>query len=134
MTVLLDTHAVIWLATDNTSLGKRSRALADEALAESQLAVASISFWEIAMLVAKGRLQALIPPTDLRVRLLDAGITEIPLSGDIALLAVSLDGLHGDPADRFIAASAIMHRAMLITADANLLAWKNALKRHDATK
>lgn len=134
MTVLLDTHAAIWLATDSASLGKRSRALASEALAADRLAVASISFWEIAMLIEKGRLQALMPPADLRARLLDTGVNELVLTGEIALLAAGLDGLHGDPADRLIAASAIVHQATLVTADERLLGWKHRLKRRDAAK
>ena len=134
MTVLLDTHAAIWLATDDASLGKRSRALAKEALAGSRLAVASISFWEIAMLIAKGRLQALMPPGDLRARLLDTGVAELPLTGEIALLAANLEELPGDPADRFIAASAIVHKAILVTADERLLDWKHVLKRQNAAK
>ncbi len=134
MTVLLDTHAAIWLATDNASLGKRSRALAKEALAASRLTVASISFWEIAMLIAKGRLQALMPPGDLRARLLDTGVAELPLTGEIALLAANLEELPGDPADRFIAASAIVHKATLVTADERLLDWKHVLKRQNAAK
>jgi PIN domain nuclease of toxin-antitoxin system len=39
------------------------------------------------------------------------------VTGEIALLSATLD-LHGDPADRFIAATAITHRATLLTADA----------------
>jgi PIN domain nuclease of toxin-antitoxin system len=86
------------------------------------------------MLVAKGRLQALMPPADLRARLLDTGVNELVLTGEIALLAAGLDGLHGDPADRFIAASAIVHQATLVTADERLLDWKHHLKRQDAAK
>jgi hypothetical protein len=41
--------------------------------------------------------------------------------GDAALLAVDLKNLHGDPADRFIVSTAIMHDAILVTADARLL-------------
>jgi PIN domain nuclease of toxin-antitoxin system len=134
VTVLLDTHAAIWLATDDHSLGRRSRALASQALVADRLAVASISFWEIAMLLAKGRLQALMPPADLRARLLDTGINELPLTGEIALLAAGLETLPGDPADRFIAATAIVHQATLVTADERLLEWKHALKRQDAAK
>ena len=133
MSVLLDTHAAIWLATENNSLGKRSRALLDTAAQEGQLAICAISFWEIAMLIAKGRLQSLQAIEELRTLLLQSGITEIPLTGDIALLSASLD-LHGDPADRFIAASAIVHRATLVTADERLLKWKHALKRQNAHK
>ena len=134
VTVLLDTHAAIWLATDSASLGKRSRTLATEALVADRLGVASISFWEIAMLIAKGRLQALMPPADLRARLLDTGVNELPLTGEIALLAAGLDELHGDPADRFIAATAIVHQGVLLTADQRLLGWKHRLKRQDASK
>jgi len=133
MSILLDTHAAIWLATDDSSLGKRSRGLIDTATQEGELAICAISFWEIAMLVAKGRLQCLLPVEELRNLLLQSGIVEIPLTGDVALLSASLD-LHGDPADRFIAASGIVHRATLITADDRLLKWKNALKRQNAHK
>lgn len=70
--------------------------------------------------------------TDLRELLLGAGIREFPVNGDIAILAVGLSGLHGDPADRFIAASAIRHDATLVTADTRLLAWEHALRRQDA--
>lgn len=129
--LLLDTHAAIWFATEDKSLGKRSRALAGEALNEGRLAVSSISFWEIALLVAKGRLQAITSPPELRALLLDTGVAELALTGDIALLSAGLD-LHGDPADRFIAATAITHRATLVTADQRLLRWKHALPRHNA--
>lgn len=83
--------------------------------------------------MAKGRLQALTPPSELRSLLMDAGVTEFALTGDIALLSATLD-LHGDPADRFIAATAIAHRATLATADERLLKWKHAMKRQDARK
>jgi PIN domain nuclease of toxin-antitoxin system len=50
------------------------------------------------------------------------------------MLAGSLEGLHGDPADRFIVATAIVHDATLMTADAILLKWRNGLRRQDADK
>ena len=55
--IVLDTHAVIWLTTDR-GLGRHSQRIADKALSEDRLAISSISFWELAMLVAKGRLRA----------------------------------------------------------------------------
>jgi PIN domain nuclease of toxin-antitoxin system len=64
--------------------------------------------------------------------LLDTGVVELALTGDIALLAVELKNLHGDPADRFIVATALMHDATLITADARLLRWRGKVKRHNA--
>ena len=49
----------------------------------------------------------------------------------IALQAVELDAFHADPADRFIAASAIWHRATLLTADQAILNWPGSLQRLD---
>jgi PIN domain nuclease of toxin-antitoxin system len=65
-------------------------------------------------------------------RLLGSGLRELPVTGDIAILAAELSGLNGDPADRIIAATAIVHDATLITSDANLLRWRHSLKRQDA--
>jgi PIN domain nuclease of toxin-antitoxin system len=129
--ILLDTHAAIWLTTDQ-GLGKQSRRMADKALSDDSLAISVISFWELAMLVAKGRLRALKSPGEQRAKMLAAGIRELPLTGDIAVLAGEFDNLHGDPADRIIVATAIANNATLMTADANLLQWPNPLRRQDA--
>ena len=131
--LLLDTHAAIWFATEDESLGRRSRDLAVAALKDGRLSISAVSFWEIALLVLKGRLRAVTPPSELRPLLLDTGVVELALTGDIALLSAALD-LHGDPADRFIAATAIAHRGTLATADKRLLKWKHPLKRQDARR
>jgi PIN domain nuclease of toxin-antitoxin system len=131
--ILLDTHAAIWLAIDE-GLGAQSQKLADQAQADDGLAVAAISFWELAMLIAKRRLRAVKSASELRTKLLGADIRELPLTGDIAILAGELDALHGDPADRMIVATAIAHDATLMTADENLLKWQHRLKRQDASE
>jgi PIN domain nuclease of toxin-antitoxin system len=64
--------------------------------------------------------------------MLSEGATELPLTGEIAILAGELEGLHADPADRFIAATAIAHDAMLVTADDRLLKWRHSMRRHNA--
>jgi PIN domain nuclease of toxin-antitoxin system len=131
--ILLDTHAAIWFTTDS-GLGRRSQTIADEALANDRLAVSAISFWEVSMLVAKRRLRSLDSATQLRKQVLDAGINEVPLTGDVAIVAGNLEGLHGDPADRFVVATAIVHGATLVTADERLLEWRNKLRRQNAEK
>jgi PIN domain nuclease of toxin-antitoxin system len=131
--ILLDTHAAIWLATDQ-GIGKQSQRMIDKALADDCLAISAISFWELAMLVAKRRLRALKSPGEQRSKMLAAGIRELPLTGDIGILAAELENPHGDPADRIIAATAIAHDATLMTADANLLRWRHRLKCQDAEK
>lgn len=132
--ILLDTHAAIWFVTAHPALGGQSEALARQALAEDSLAVSAISFWEIALLTAKGRLNSAETPGEQRSRILSGGIVELPLTGDIALISVRLQNLHGDPADRFIAATAIAHEATLMTADRRLLNWRHKLKRQNASR
>jgi PIN domain nuclease of toxin-antitoxin system len=130
--ILLDTQAAIWSITNNTALGKRSRAIVSQSLTDGLLAISAVSFWEMAILIAKRRLRALRSASEQRDKILAAGIQEIPLTGDIALLAVELENLHNDPADRFIVATAIIHDATLLTADTALLEWPSKLRRHDA--
>jgi PIN domain nuclease of toxin-antitoxin system len=106
--------------------------MAEAELNEDGLAVSAISFWEMSLLIAKGRLRSLKDPPELRARMLSTGIRELPLTGDIALLAVELSGLPADPADRFIVATAIAHEAILMTADETLLSWRSKLRRQNA--
>jgi PIN domain nuclease of toxin-antitoxin system len=129
--ILLDTHAAVWYAVDKR-LGRRSQKLADRALADNLLAVSAFSFWELGMLIAKGRLRALKSAGEFRAKMLGVGINELSLTGEIAVSAADLDSLHGDPADRIIAATAIAHDATLMTADENLLHWRHRLKRQNA--
>lgn len=129
--ILLDTHVAVWLIA-GTELGKRSMALVKRAQSEDQLAISAISFWEIAMLVAKRRLRSLRSAAEQRSKILGVGVLEVPLSGEICILAGEIENLHADPADRLIAASAIALDATLLTADDKLLRWRHALRRQNA--
>jgi PIN domain nuclease of toxin-antitoxin system len=131
--ILLDTHAAVWVAIGDR-LGRKSRRIAERALAADQLVISAFSFWELAMLIGKGRLRLLKSASEARTRLVGSGIREIALTGEIAILAAELTGLNGDPADRIIAATAIANDATLVTADENLLRWRHRLKRQDANE
>jgi PIN domain nuclease of toxin-antitoxin system len=132
--ILLDTHALVWLLTENSSLGRRAKLAADKALAEGELAVSAISFWEIGLLVHRGRMSARSSPAAQRTMILEAGALELSLTGEIAIRAAELEGLPADPADRFIAATALAHNATLMTADEGILGWRHTLRRQDASK
>ena len=132
--LLLDTHALIWVVEGSERLGRRVSRLADDALAGDGLGVASISFWEIAMLVNRGRITVDPSVDQWRLRVLGLGVQEIPLTGDIAIAAVGLADLHGDPADRFIVATGVATGATLVTADDRILGWPGTLKRQDARR
>jgi PIN domain nuclease of toxin-antitoxin system len=130
--ILFDTHSALWFVTDNGLLGKRSQLIADQALEANELAVSAISFWEIALLIAKRRIRSLDSASETRALILRAGINELAVTGEIGILAGEIGNLHGDPADRFIAATAISHDATLITSDERLLSWRHPLRRQNA--
>jgi len=60
------------------------------------------------MLAQRNRLEISLPTDVWRRRLLDMGLMEISITGDIGITAAELRGFHGDLADRFIAATAIL--------------------------
>ena len=132
--ILLDTQALVWMNQNDAALGKAARRLIQTAWDAQDLAVCAISFWECEMLHVAKRVRLLQSPIAWRAQLLAAGLIEIPVDGEIAMLSVHLDLPHKDPADHFIAATAIAKGAALLTADTKLLKWKHTLRRHDATR
>jgi len=126
--LLLDTHILIWLAEGHPKLPVKSRRYIDRIAARHGLAVSAISFWEASMLGLKGRIALTRPITDWRNGVLATpGIIEIAVSGDIGIEAVNLPaGLHDDPADRFLVATARLHSFALATRDLRLLEYANA--------
>ena len=131
--ILLDTHALIWLLLDDPRLGRQTRQIIASAWADNQAAVSAISFWEIAMLCAKGRLELLVNAKTWRAGLLREGLIEIAVDGGTALRAGFLRDLHGDPADRIIVATALTGHP-LVTADRRILDWPGRLRRLNATE
>lgn len=119
---------------DDAALGKGARRLVQTAWDAQDLAVSAISFWECEMLHVAKRVRLLQSPIAWRAQLLAAGLIEIPVDGEIAMLSVHLDLPHKHPAGRFIAATAIARGAALMTADTKLLKWKHTLRRHDASR
>jgi PIN domain nuclease of toxin-antitoxin system len=130
--ILLDTHVALWLMLDSKALGKQSRRIARQAAAANELAISAMSFWEIALLIAKDRLELRGEASQLRKDLSTSGVVELSVTGDIAIGAVELANLHADPADRFIAATAVAHDALLMTADSRLLRWRHSVRRQNA--
>jgi len=130
--ILLDTHALVWLSEGNSKLGKESLILIDKALKENELFVSAISFWEVAMLIEKGRLTMDSSVSEWRSNLMKHGLQEIPLKGDAAIESAQLIDFHGDPADRMIVATAIKSTMNLCTADQKILDWNHEILRINA--
>ena len=132
MIVLMDTHVLVWLTGRDQRLGYEARELVDIAADTDSVLISAFSFWEVEMLIQRGRLQMSQSAAGWRQRVLDLGVREIPLSGDIAILATELEDFPRDAADRIIASTAMMHAATLITADSKILVWQGELARHNA--
>ncbi len=130
--IVLDTNAIVWVAVKDKRLGRKARVLIEKTWTLGTLAVPAVAFWEVGLLEARKRIRLPVPVRQWRQSLLDAGLIELPLDGAVALRALDLSGLPDDPADRFIAATALVHGAALMTADEKILDWRHALERHDA--
>jgi PIN domain nuclease of toxin-antitoxin system len=113
--ILLDTHVLIWWVEG----GGRLSARAGKAIAESAPALLSpISFWELAALVERGRVEVDRDLGRWSRDLLGGGGVEIAeLTASTAIAAALLPGFHGDPADRFIYATAAELGVALVTKD-----------------
>ena len=125
---LLDTHVLLWLRSGSQRVGTRTRWEVNRALQANEGAVSAISFWEVGLLREKRRIELDFEIDEWRRLLLREGLVEIPVDGQIAARAASLSGFHRDPADRLIAATAIVGRHRLVTADERILAWPGGLQ------
>jgi PIN domain nuclease of toxin-antitoxin system len=116
-TVLLDTHVVHWWSAEPDRVSDA----ATQALSEAdELAVAAISWFELAWLARHERIAVTIPARSW-LEQLSAEVRTIGITPAIADTAVSLpSSFPGDPADRLIYATAIEHGWRLITKDKKL--------------
>lgn len=122
--ILLDTHAWLWWLSDPNRLSPTARRTIDDASAKGGVAVSTISTWETAMLVRKGRLELRLPVRDLASACKQLPFFRfVPIDAEIAIASVELDGLHPDPADRLILATARHEGLDLVSRDERLQAW-----------
>ena len=131
--ILADTHVLVWQEQGEQKMGPQTRRTLERALREGDLAVSAISFWEVGMRVQKGQLDFRLDLNAWRRDLLRQGVVEIPIDGEIAVRAVLLPCLHGDPADRIIVATALDGHT-LVTGDGSILDWAGDLSRLDARR
>lgn len=121
MLTICDTHILLFWADAPERLSEKAAA----ALEIGTLACSDITLWEIAMLYTRGRINnhaGVTAASYIQDILLGLNVAVLPITADIAELAQSDLFIHGDPADRLIAATSLVHRASLITADEKLRA------------
>ena len=121
--LLLDTHIIIWSVAEPEKLLPE---IAEELENESnELWYSPISVWEIHLLAEKGHIWV---GSDIEKSIRDIfhklPFNAAPINLEVALESRQVNLPHQDPADRFLAATAVVYDLTLVTADARIIAAK----------
>ncbi|HET7347382.1 MAG TPA: type II toxin-antitoxin system VapC family toxin [Acidobacteriaceae bacterium] len=113
--IVLDSHVAVWLALQPEKLSHRARAAIRQL--EQPPAISTHTLFEVGWLIVRGRIRPQVP-LETFLRNMARGFELLPLSTELAVAAAQLPaGFPSDPADRIIAATALVSGAVLITAD-----------------
>lgn len=121
--IVLDTHAWIWWTNESTNLSIKAL---DAINGTDSIGIPAISCWELAMLVSKGRIGlSMDVQIWIDLALQQPKVKLLPLTPAIAVLSTRLPGdFHGDPSDRLIVASSLVHKAPLVSKDEKIQNWQ----------
>ena len=123
MNCLLDTHILLWAATDQLSERAASYVL-DE---KNTLYFSAASIWEVVIKSGLGREDFDVNPSLLYQGLLNAGYVELDITPEHVLGVEKLPDIHKDPFDRILLAQAIEDHLTLLTADSTLSQYKGPI-------
>lgn len=115
MQLLLDTCALLWLASGDEKLSAETLNLIDDA---NSVYVSAITGFEVALKYTKGKLVLPKEPAQWFAEVLQFyHIEAMPLSIDASILSTQLPFHHQDPCDRFIIATAMLNELPIVTGD-----------------
>lgn len=115
--VLLDTHALLWWQAESDRLSARAAAAIESV---DRVWISAITLWEVATLTRLGRITLDRSPRRWAADLLAGPVDCLDVDPSIATAAGTIEGFHGDPADRIIYATARHHKMSLVTKDRRL--------------
>lgn len=126
--IVIDTHILLWWVSGDKSLSATATKAIKETLAKgSEVIISSISAWEIAMLIKKGRLVLSMEIESWldEVTQID-GVRFFPVDNEIGIKSTMLPGeFHKDPADRMIVATARKLAVPLVTSDEKIIHYEH---------
>jgi PIN domain nuclease of toxin-antitoxin system len=122
--LLMDTHVWFWSLTEPENLSKAALDIIQRTETD-QRSIASISIWEFAMMVARGRIEIKITAEQwLDYAVHKTGLRVLELTPKVAVESCELPGVfHKDPADRIIVATARVNGGTLVTRDQKILGY-----------
>jgi PIN domain nuclease of toxin-antitoxin system len=115
LTLLLDTHALLWWLSDDPTLSEAARTVI--AAPDAVVTVSAASAWEISIKSSLGKLEV---PDDLEDQLARHRFKPLPITVSHALAAGSLPRHHDDPFDRMLVAQARLEGLTLVTRDSRI--------------
>ena len=120
--ITMDTCAIIWDSLEPGKLSAKAKRAIKKADGVNELLMCDVSIWEITMLVQRKRIEVDETPANLvKLILSSRNYKVVSISPEIAELSVNLgEEINSDPADRIIAATAILKHAPVVTVDKNL--------------
>lgn len=119
MKLLLDTHIWIWHLIGSKKLGRKYRELLEDD--DSEIWLSPVSIWETHLLIERRRLPVDQEPSEwIKRALIEFPVKEASMTFSIATRSRQIFLDQGDPADRFIAATAAEMKLTLVTADKSL--------------
>ena len=115
MMFLLDTHLLLWAASDPGRLTPESQDLLGNPT--TKLVFSTASIWEVVIKNALGRSDFRIEPRKFRDGLIENGYSELAIQSEHALAVALLPAIHSDPFDRILIAQAQVENITLLTTD-----------------
>ena len=125
--IVVDTHVIIWDALKPGQIGKKAKNAINNANKADGILFCDISLWEIAMLISRSKLTVDTSYQEFIKLVMNSNNYHLQnITPEIAEKSTSLpDEVSKDPADRIIAATSIIKKVPLVTADKNLIKAKS---------
>ena len=116
MRLLLDTHTLLWLVSDDPQLSKKGTQLLVDP--ENDLLLSPATYWELAIKISIGKYCLSDPLADYIDEAMQLyGLSILPITPKHAEATLHLQYHHKDPFDRMLIAQAIVEGVAVVSSD-----------------